>query len=77
METTRLEEAINEYIRSDGSNNFILTDWVLVTASTGWDEDGEGLTEMGVIIPDRSIPHYKIIGLLEYAKSTKVREVSE
>lgn len=69
-----LEAAIKKVaaLETDGPPA-VLIEWVVLTASSHYEEDG-GWTRSQMLIPeDQDIPHYRILGLLEFA-STRVRK---
>lgn len=63
-----LDAAVREVIRLEGWEGLV-TDWVVVAANQYFDDDGRSMTDVGHILPDggNSIPHYRILGLLDYA----------
>jgi hypothetical protein len=65
---TALDETIREVIRLEGWEGLV-TDWVVVAANQYFDDDGRSMTDVGHVLPDggNSIPHYRILGLLDYA----------
>lgn len=50
----------------------VLTEYVVVTASMRWDDDGTGITAIGTIFRDSNLPYHHALGLTDYA-STRFR----
>ncbi|WP_330479930.1 hypothetical protein OG301_38995 (plasmid) [Streptomyces platensis] len=72
----RLEGAINEVTRLEGFKG-VLVEWVIVAASQRYDEDGDGITQIGVLVPDGGgqVPYHRIMGLLDYALTRQRAEI--
>lgn len=69
-----LEAAIKKVaaLETDGPPA-VLVEWVVLTASTHYKEDGAWTRSQMLIPDDNDIPHYRILGLLEFA-STRLRK---
>lgn len=61
-----LENAIRQALRDQGGEG-LLTEWVIVTASRGFEDDGRSYTEIGTIIP-ADLPAHHAIGLMALAQ---------
>ena len=64
----RLAEAIDEVARLEGSEG-VLTEWVVIGALQRYDEDGDGITSIAMLLPDGGgqVPYHRSMGLLDYA----------
>lgn len=73
----RLEEAIDEV---SGHEVFegVRTEWVMVVASQQFDDDGDGITQVGTLLPDGGgqVPYHRTLGLLDYALTRMRAEVA-
>ncbi|MDX3183479.1 hypothetical protein PV334_19735 [Streptomyces sp. ME02-7008A-1] len=71
----RLEAAVEEVCRLEGYQG-VLTEWVVIAASQRYDEDGDGITQVGTLLPSGggAIPHHRVMGLLDYVQ-TRMRAV--
>jgi hypothetical protein len=63
-------EAIGEAIKSAQraygyDERFMVTDWVVLTAETRFDDDGEQISAYARIYQNGSMPDYRVLGLLE------------
>ena len=73
----RLEAAIEDVARTEGAEG-VLTEWVVVYASHRYDESGDGLTQVGQLMPgggDR-VPYHRLMGLLDYALTLRRAEIT-
>lgn len=66
LQTAALENAIRARLADFGDNG-ILTDWLVITAQQTFDDDGDPVTSVGVLLPTDSFPMYRILGLLDHA----------
>lgn len=71
MRYVNLEDAIKEELERIGAQG-VLTEWVLVTATTRYEDEG-AVTQIATIMPDDQVPYHRLMGLLDYAL-TKARE---
>ena len=73
----RLEAAIDEVTRLEGFEG-VLVEWVMVAASQRYDGDGDGITQVGVLLPDGGgqVPYHRIMGLLDYALTRQRAEIA-
>jgi len=64
----RLEEAITEVGRLEGYEG-VITEWVIVTAVTRFDDNGNGITQVGTLLPEGGgqVPYHRVMGLLDYS----------
>lgn len=71
----KLEEAIHTVAEVEGFQG-VLIEWVVVAASQRYDEDGDGITQVGTLVPDGggAVPWHRMMGLLDYAL-TRCRKV--
>jgi hypothetical protein len=66
-------KAIEEWLRAyhfDGSDDNdgiprVLTDYVILMATQGWDSDGEAMTGYPYCLRDSALPHYRSLGLIQ------------
>jgi hypothetical protein len=74
----RLAQAIEEVARNEGTQG-VLTEWVVVFAAQRFDDDGDGLTQVGITLPDGGgqVPYHRVMGLLDYALTRYRAEVAE
>ncbi|WP_406078763.1 hypothetical protein OG337_29135 [[Kitasatospora] papulosa] len=72
----RLEAAVEEVCRLEGYQG-VLTEWVVIAASQRYDEDGDGITQVGTLLPSGggAIPHHRVMGLLDYVQ-TRMRAMA-
>jgi hypothetical protein len=75
---TKLEDAIREVSAREGSEG-VLTEWVLITCHHRYDDDGDGVTHYGMLLPDGGgqVPHHRILGLLDFQLARLRAEVVE
>ncbi|MFJ3083021.1 hypothetical protein ACIPJG_25155 [Streptomyces halstedii] len=66
----RLEAAVEEVCRLEGYQG-VLTEWVVIAASQRFDEDGDGITQVGTLLPGGggAIPHHRVMGLLDFIQA--------
>ncbi|MFJ3278486.1 hypothetical protein [Streptomyces halstedii] len=66
----RLEAAVEEVCRLEGYEG-VLTEWVVIAASQRFDEDGDGITQVGTLLPGGggAIPHHRVMGLLDFIQA--------
>jgi len=74
----RLAQALEEVARNEGTQG-VLTEWVVVFAAQRFDDDGDGLTQVGITLPDGGgqVPYHRVMGLLDYALTRYRAEVAE
>jgi hypothetical protein len=73
----RLADAIETVARLEEAEG-VLTEWVIVYATQRYDEDGDGITQIGTILPDGGggVPYHRLMGLLDYALTRCRAEVA-
>jgi hypothetical protein len=73
----RLEEAIDDVTRLEGFEG-IRAEWVVVCASQRFDDDGDGITQVGTLQPDGGghVPYHRSMGLLDYALTRMRAEIA-
>jgi hypothetical protein len=73
----QLEAAIQGVALLEGFQG-VLTEWVLVVASQRYDADGDGITQVGTLVPDGGghVPYHRVIGLLDYALTRSRAEIA-
>ena len=73
----KLEEAIHAVTDAEGFQG-VLVEWIVVAASQRYDEDGDGITQVGTLLPDGggAVPYHRVIGLLDYALTRCRKEVA-
>jgi hypothetical protein len=74
----RLADAVEEVVRLEGAQG-VLTEWVLVTSTQRYDQDGDGLTQVGITLPNGGgqVPFHRVMGLLDYALTRYRAEVAD
>lgn len=74
----RLTQSIEEVARLEGAEG-VLTEWVIIFASQHFDSDGDGITQVGITLPDGGgqVPYHRVMGLLDYALTRYRAEVAE
>lgn len=60
--TEAIQAARQAYGYDDG---FLITDWVVLTAETRFDDDGDQISAYGKLYRDGQMPDYRALGLLE------------
>ena len=69
MDEGALRAAIVEHLSERApESGLLLTDWVLVAATQGWDEEGDVVAAVVITMSDDS-PYYRILGLLAEAET--------
>lgn len=62
-----LEDALIRVCEEEGHKG-VPTEWVIVTSSQFYDDEGTHITQVGTLVPpDEATPTHRIMGLLEYA----------
>lgn len=63
----RLEEAIHDVSRLEEAEG-VMTEWVIVTSHQQFDDDGDGITQYGMLVPNGGgqTPHHRVLGLLDF-----------
>ena len=62
----RLSEAIQEARRAYGyEDGYLVTDWVVLTAETRFDEAGDQICAYGRLHIDGALADHRVLGLLE------------
>lgn len=71
-----LDAAIRDVVRLEEWEGLV-TDRVVVAANQFFDNDGRGMTDVGQLLPDggNTIPHYRVLGLLDYAATAFRSEI--
>lgn len=73
----RLANAIEEVARLEEAEG-VITEWTVVYATQRYDEDGDGLTQIGTLVPgDGNLPYHRLMGLLDYALTRCRAEITE
>ncbi|MDG4832427.1 hypothetical protein O7627_24410 [Solwaraspora sp. WMMD1047] len=62
--TAAIQQTLDAYA---GSGPWLLTEYVVVTAQQGYDEDGDGITAVGQLYRDGDVPLHRALGLLDHA----------
>lgn len=62
----RLEQAIHDVSACEGTEG-VMTEWVVLTSHQKFDDDGDGVTEYGILLPEGGgqTPHHRVMGLLD------------
>ncbi|MGW5175917.1 hypothetical protein ACWERY_16335 [Streptomyces sp. NPDC004082] len=71
----KLEEVIREVTALEGAQG-VLTEWVVVFSTQRYGDDGDGVTQVGTLLPNGGgdVPYHRVMGLLDYAL-TRCRKV--
>lgn len=56
---------------------FVLTEYVVITAQQGFDDDGDGLTAVGALYRDKDVPTHRALGLIEYVGARLRKNITE
>lgn len=72
--TDAIEACLQAY---GGPGSYVLTEYIVITAQTGWDDDGEQLTAVGVCHRDGDVPLHRCLGLAEYAAARYRKRIAE
>ncbi|MER5715698.1 hypothetical protein [Streptomyces sp. NPDC002132] len=74
----RLTKSIDEVARLEGAEG-VITEWVIVFAVQRFDSDGDGITQVGITLPDGGgqVPYHRVMGLLDYALTRCRADVAE
>jgi hypothetical protein len=70
--TVAVEAVWAAYI--DDPDRGVLTDFVVIGARAGFDEDGDRWTSVGTFTRDNAVPLHVQLGLLEY-RGTRIRAI--
>lgn len=73
----RLADAVEEVARLEEAEG-VITEWAVVYATQRYAEDGDGLTQVGTLVPEGggNLPYHRLIGLLDYALTLCRAEIS-
>ncbi|MGY0065235.1 hypothetical protein ACWY4P_53945 (plasmid) [Streptomyces sp. LZ34] len=73
----RLEDAVSEVGRLEGFDG-VLTEWIVITSLQRYDADGDGLTQIGTLVPDGTgqVPYHRLMGLLDYTLTRMRADIS-
>lgn len=71
-----LRQAIQDTLAAYGWGEGILTDWIVVTASQRFDDDGHAVTSVAKLVDEDIVPHYRLMGLLDQALTELRAEVT-
>lgn len=63
----RLETAIRDVSELEDYEG-VMTEWVIVTSHQRFDDDGDGITQYGILLPEGGghTPHHRAMGLLDF-----------
>lgn len=75
--TAAIEAVRDAYSDETGSREYLLTDYVVISAGTRFADDGESWSQVAMIYRDNDIPAYRILGLLDFALARARRYVAE
>lgn len=62
-----LENAIKDALRAHGLKRGTLGDYIVLTVETLFDGEGAQSTSIARLTSDDGVPHYRLLGLLDYA----------
>ena len=68
--TAAIEQTLTAY--ADDGQAWILTEYVVLTAQTRYDDEGDPTTAVGTLFRDGDVPYHRALGLLDYA-ATRMR----
>jgi hypothetical protein len=73
-----LTAAVEACLAAYGGNpTYVLMEYIVVATSTGWDDDGEQRTAVGVCHRDGDVPLHRCLGLAEYAATRYRATIAE
>jgi|GEM_PF-5315863 len=72
--TAAIEAVLAAY---GGNTGYVLTEYIVITAQTGWDDGGEQLTAVGCCHKDGDVPLHRCLGLAEYAAARYRKRIVE
>lgn len=62
-----LTEAIEAALHAHDAKTGVTSDYIVLVAQQNFDADGESTTSIARLVRDDGIPHYRLLGLLDYA----------
>lgn len=65
--TAAIERVIRAYLMNEDEAPWVMSDYIVVTAQSGIDDDGGELVANDLICRDGSVPPYRVLGLLSHA----------
>ncbi len=74
--TLALKDAVEGYARAYEMQG-ILTDFVGLGSFQRWDDDGRAITTVGSMFINDSTPHYRLLGLVEFAGARWRKEITD
>lgn len=75
--TEQLEDAIRAKLAAYDTSGGILTDWIVIAAQQNFDDAGDAVNSVGLLMPNDNFPMYRILGLLDYAATVERAHVAE
>jgi hypothetical protein len=71
-----LTDAIEQVARAyaDDGEAWVMSEYVVLTAQHRYDDEGDGLTAVGVLYRDGDVPLHRALGLVDYA-ATRIRKL--
>jgi hypothetical protein len=72
-----LDLALRDVLRIQGAEG-LLTEWVSLCAIQRYDDDGDALTSITMLLPDGGgqVPYHRLLGLIEYARTVAKAEIA-
>ena len=66
----RLEEAIDAVCRLEEYEG-VLVEWGVLAASQRFDDDGDGITQVGTLLPEGGgqVPFHRVMGLVDFVQA--------
>ncbi len=64
--TAAIQQVITVY--ADDDHAYLLSEYVVALARQRFDDDGQGVTAIGMIFRDGDVPEHRALGLLEHAR---------
>lgn len=62
-----LTEAIEAALRAHDAKTGVTSDYIVLVAQQNFDDEGASTTSIARLVRDDGVPHYRLLGLLDYA----------
>lgn len=72
----RLESAIRDALEARGHNLPIIIESISIVAAANFDEDGEPTTGVYYVTSGDGVPHYRLLGLLQFVETGLKAEIA-
>ncbi len=70
-------EALLAVVDGEDAGRWVLTEYVVLTAQQGWDEEGSPETSLGLFTRDNLVPLHRSLGLIEHARARLTTGITE